>query len=335
MNTNHNIIFGAGLIGGYLAGAFSARGLSALLVGRSKTQSALANGLTVSDMTGNQVTIDNIEFYSAIEHQQIDTLWLTVKCTAVEASLIDLKDIVQPDTIIICCQNGFGSDHLVRQAFPNNVVLNAVVGFNVAEHAPAHLHRSTDGKLIIEYHKRLEAFIAKVDSPLLPTASSHHFVADQWAKLQLNLANPVNALANIPVKSMTEDPGYRRIIAQLMDELLLVTDALNLKLPKVTAAPARMLPKLMRLPNWIFNRLAQKMLAIDPSARTSMWWDLSQGKPSEINYLNGAVVHQAKALNLPCPYNRKIVELVHRVEAGELALGLSADALMTALNESA
>ncbi len=324
-----HVVFGAGLIGGYLAGAFTSQGLNTAIIGRLNIIKALENGLTVTDFLGNKATLSSIEVYQ--EHQRADVVWLTVKCTSVESSIVDLKKIVHPNSIIVCCQNGFGSDQLVRQAFPNNLVLNAVVGFNVAEETPSHLHRSTDGKLVVEYHEHLAAALKRADCALLPTITSENFLAHQWAKLQLNIANSVNALADIPVKAMTEDAEFRQLIADLMSELLDVTDALQLKLPKITAVPAKMIPKIMRLPNWIFKRLAQKMLAIDPSARASMWWDLSRGKRSEIDYLNGAVVKQAKALGLNCPLNEAMVKLVHSVQRGEQSIGLSATDLRKAL----
>lgn len=248
--------------------------------------------------------------------------------------IVDLKNIVQTDTVIVCCQNGFGSDQLIRKAFPNNLVLNAVIGFNVAEKAPAHLHRSTEGKLILEQHERITGVLNQANCALLPSGSSDRFIAHQWAKLQLNLANSVNALADIPVKAMTEDAEFRQLIADLMNELLQVTDALNLSLPRLTSVPAKLLPSVMRLPNWVFKPLAQKMLAIDPSARASMWWDLSQGKQSEVDYLNGAVVKHATKLGLSCPLNDAMVKLVRSVERGERAIGFSATELRDAIENA-
>jgi len=324
-----HVIFGAGLIGGYLAGAFTAKNVKTAIVGRLNIVQAIKNGITISDFSGNESSVSSIEIYDAAK--PVDVLWLTVKCTAVESSIVDLKKIVQPGTLIVCCQNGFGSDQAVRRAFPNNVVLGAVVGFNVAEKSPVHLHRSTEGKLVLEDHEQIARELQSIDSELLPTKLSTNYLADQWAKLQLNLANPVNALADIPVKAMTEDPGFRSIIADLMNELLSVTDALKLDLPKLTAVPAKMIPRTLRLPNWIFTRLAQKMLAIDPSARASMWWDLTQGKRSEIDYLNGAVVKQANELGISCPQNEAIVKLVHSVERGHKKIGFSSNELKAEL----
>lgn len=329
------LVFGAGLIGGYLAGTLSAQGFDTRLVARPQIQAKLEAGLTLTDLDGHRLESVPLRFHSDQQGDAISVLWLTVKCTAVAASLADLQGLVTPNTVVICCQNGFGSDQIIRDAFPNNTVLNAVVGFNVAEQAPGHLHRSTDGKLVVEWHPKVARLVQQVDCDLLPATCSRQFLADQWAKLQLNLANPVNALADIPVKAMTEDRGYRRIIAALMQELLTITKALQLGLPKITAAPPHLIPHLMRLPNFIFTRIAQKMLAIDPTARTSMWWDISQGKPSEIEFLNGAVVREGKALGIDCPMNAAIVRLVRQVEAGQQTIGLSAAELQAALNRPA
>jgi 2-dehydropantoate 2-reductase len=95
-----------------------------------------------------------------------------------------------------------------------------------------------------------------------------------------------------------------------MCELLQVADALNIKLPKVTAISAHKVPLVLRLPNFIFSRVANKMLEIDPNVRSSMWSDVSQGKPTEIEYINGAILKHAKQLNINCPANEKIMGLI-------------------------
>lgn len=323
--TQQHIIFGAGLIGGYLAGCFMNRGLNVALVGRNKTQAALANGLTVSDYLNHNAQLPSPTFTT--QALAADILWLTVKCTAVEDSIAELSQFITPSTTIVCCQNGFGSDDKVRAAFPNNTVLTAIVEFNVSASTASHLHRSTQGNLVIEAHSAITPLGALLDCGLLPVQLSDDIESQRWAKLQLNLANAVNALADIPVKTMVEDAAYRKIIAALMTELLMVTDALEITLPKVTAVSAHLLPKLMRLPNWIFKLLAQKMLAIDPSARASMWWDLKDGRITEVKYLNAVVVQQGNACGISCPMNQGIVQLVQEIENGQEKIGFSAAAL--------
>ena len=62
-----------------------------------------------------------------------------------------------------------------------------------------------------------------------------------------------------------------------------------------------------------------------------MWWDLSYGKQSEIEYLNAAVVREAENLGVTCTYNRRIVELIPNVESGTLSIGISGQRLQELL----
>jgi 2-dehydropantoate 2-reductase len=331
MKAQQHVVFGAGLIGGFVTGGLLNAGYPTWVVARPKARQAMAHGLKLTDYLENSAEVTAPNFIVDIDSSVavVDVLWLTVKCTGVAGALDDIARLINPDTIIICCQNGFGSDAPVRQRFANNKILGAVIGYNVAEPKAGHLHRSTEGQLVIENDAvaSIESLIENLNCNVFPSAVSNDFPAAQWAKLQLNLANSINALADVPVKTMLEQRGYRRIIAALMKEMLAVTDARKLDLPKVSPLPAHWLPRLLDVPNFLFRLLAQKMLAIDPSARTSMWWDLHNKKPTEIDFLNAAVVSEAQKLGLIAPVNNAVVDLVHAVERGEHKIGFSAASL--------
>jgi len=336
-----HVVFGAGLIGGFLAGALLSKGEQVYLVARPSVKQRLGNGLLLTDHEGHEARVANVPFIDSSELQAplaslaCEYLWLTVKCTAVEAASLELDALVGPNTTIFCVQNGLGSEQGIREKYPNNRVMRVMTMYNVAEPSEGHLHRGSEGHVSIEElddcRELAQAMARKINCALMPTESCADMNAMLWAKLQLNLANAVNALGDIPVKTMTEDPGYRKVMALLMTELLAVVNAKNIKLPKVTALPAHWIPRMLRFPNVIFLRIAQKMLAIDPTVRTSMWWDLSGGKPTEIDYLNGAVVDEGKKLGLACPANEKIVALIHQVEQGQLQRGISGADLLNEL----
>jgi 2-dehydropantoate 2-reductase len=46
----------------------------------------------------------------------------------------------------------------------------------------------------------------------------------------------------------------------------------------------------------------------------STWQSIARGQPSEIEYLNGAVVRAGTKLGIPTPYNARVVEMVHQAE---------------------
>lgn len=317
-------VFGAGLIGCYLGGVLTSLGFETQLVCRTATKAKLNHGIKLSDYQEHQQRVSNVY---AIDDKQLisDTskikkarfLWLTVKCTGIEQASEDIAPLVDKDTIIFCCQNGLGSDAVLKQRYPDNLVLRVMVPFNVVEMSPGHYHRGSQGQMTIEHTSDsaagIRALVMSLNSPLLPMATTADMDALLWAKLQLNLGNSVNALADIPVKAMLEQRDYRKVIAVLMTELLQVVDALGITLPKVTSLPAFMIPWVLRLPNFLFVRVANKMLAIDPSVRSSMWWDVSQGKKTEIEHLNGAVIEHGKLLNIACPANTQICVLIRQL----------------------
>lgn len=318
-SSKQHLVFGAGLIGCYIGGVLSYRSLLTKLVCRPAVEERLKNGITLTDYQQHVSRPIALQFVHDDESLAADFLWLTVKCTAVRQAITDIAPFVNSNTIILCCQNGLGSDALVKQAFPDNQVLRVMVGFNVVERDDGQYHRGSQGELVIEQSNEfpllVSTLISKINCPLLPASYTADMNALLWAKLQLNLGNAVNALANVPVKTMLQDRSYRLVIAKLMTELLAVTKALDINLPKVTRLPARLLPVVLSLPNFIFKRIANRMLAIDPQVRTSMWWDVSQGKTTEIDYLNGAIVVQARLLGLATPANEKIIGLVKNLES--------------------
>jgi 2-dehydropantoate 2-reductase len=77
-----------------------------------------------------------------------------------------------------------------------------------------------------------------------------------------------------------------------------------------------MIPGLIALPDAIFSRLARRIVAIDPHARSSMWDDLEAKRPTEIDYLQGEIVALAERMGRDAPVNRALVALVRAAEAG-------------------
>jgi len=251
------------------------------VVGRESMRARFAGELTVTDYLDHKAVVNGIRFFAEgdISETHYDYIWLTVKCTGLEQALMDLAPYVSKGSVILSCQNGLGSDAQVQVAFPNNTVRRVIMTSNVAQPSDLHLHRGSQGDLFVEAHP-IEAsgnLAELVSSPLLIAQSIEDMDAYSWAKLQLNLANAVNALANVPVKEMLEHRGYRRIIALAMHELIIVAQAKGLKLPR-------------------------------------LWWDLNNQRMTEVDNLNGAVVTEAQAFGIACPVNQNIVETVHRHE---------------------
>jgi 2-dehydropantoate 2-reductase len=195
-------------------------------------------------------------------------------------------------------------------------VAAGMVPFNVVQTADGRYHRGTEGRLMAEASPALSRWLAAFEAAGLPLIERDDFLAVQWGKLLLNLNNAVNALSGVPLKAELSQRDYRRCLALLMDEALRALAASGIAPAQIGGVAPRRLPTMLRLPDWIYRRIAAASLKIDPEARSSMWEDLQAGRRTEVDYLNGAVVKLARAAGLEAPANRRIVELVHQVEAG-------------------
>lgn len=294
----------------------SLNGENVCFIARGEWRDRLQQPLTLTDYKGHSAITQPARIYDKTRAETFDIIWLTVKCTALESVIPVLAALLHPNTVIVCCQNGVGSHRIIANAFPAHQVLRAMVPFNVVVDGQ-HLHKGSEGALMLEDSgdDSLNQYLLRsVQHRLLEADNSDNIEAVQWAKLQLNLGNGVNALADMPVKAMLAQRSYRCVIAALMDELLSVTQAAGITLPKVANIPGRWIPYVLRCPNWLFSLLAKQMLAIDPTVKTSMWWDLHQGKMTEKAFLYGAVVNKADELNVAVPYNSAIISLLAEAE---------------------
>jgi 2-dehydropantoate 2-reductase len=96
----------------------------------------------------------------------------------------------------------------------------------------------------------------------------------------------------------------------LIEEAVAALEAAGIEPAQVTAVPARRLPGVLRLPNWLFRIVAARLLKIDAKARSSMADDLALGRRTEVDALCGEVVRLAQAHGRSAPRNARMVELL-------------------------
>jgi 2-dehydropantoate 2-reductase len=336
MNRSRIAVLGAGSIGAYVGGALIAGGADVMLIGRARMRERLAlHGLTISDMDGRNTLLAAGDVHYSEDPSVLANAGLVlvaVKSADTESAAQLLAQHAAPDALIASLQNGIGNADLLRRVLPGRTVLAGMVPFNVVQLPDSRFHRGTEGSLMVEASPALAPWLPMFEAAGLPLVQRSDFVSVQWGKLLLNLNNPVNALSGIPLKAQLSDRDYRRCLALLIDEALHALAKAGIAPAQIGKVPPSRLSRLMRLPNWLFKRVAAAALRIDPEARSSMWEDLQAGRRTEIDYLNGAVVALAEKAGLDAPANRRIVALVHDAEKGK-GVGINAKTLLAALRE--
>ena len=327
------VIIGAGAIGCHVGGLLASAGVDVIFVARGARHEALARkGLIVGDIDGRETILPPDRYRVATTLAEAAALAgpdpFLILCTkggATAEAAGDAGRAFAAGTPILSLQNGVDNGARIRAAAPGLVALAGMVPFNVTLDPDASgrpvARRATSGVLHAEDNAATRTIAPVFDRAELPL----HLVADmasfQWGKLLLNLNNPVNALSGLSLREELLDRDYRRVLALLQDEALAAMTAAGIRPGKVGAAPPRLIPVILRLPTWVFSRIAASMLTIHPSARSSMADDVAAGRPTEIDDLCGAVVSLAEAHGRTAPANAAMAVLISRHRPGERFTG--------------
>lgn len=313
-------VFGAGSIGCYVGGRLAAAGSPVTLIGRQYIASAITeHGLTLSDYRGFRARVEPAQITFANDASAVvgaDLVLITVKSAATEAAARALEFYLKKSAVVVSLQNGMRNTGQLRQILREQTVLGGMVPFNVTQPSPAHFHQGSEGDLHVEASAQLEPFLPAFTAAGLPLTLCHDLQPVQWAKLLLNLNNAINALSGLPLKTQLSDRAYRRVLAAAQREAMVLLRAQRQRLARLTPLPARWLPGMIETPDLVFRLLANRMLAIDPMARSSMQDDLTAGRRTEVDVLQGEVLRLAKAQHADAPVNQRLLELVHEAEKG-------------------
>ncbi|BDT87749.1 2-dehydropantoate 2-reductase [Nocardia cyriacigeorgica] len=319
--TNRVLVLGAGSIGTFVGGKLAAAGAEVTFVGRRPILDQISTaGLRLTDLDGGSQLVAADRFAVATEPdaaESADLVLITVKSGATASAAQSLSGRLRPGTVVLSLQNGIGNDGTLRTVLPGSVVLAGMVMFNVVQHGGGHFHRGTDGVVAVHDDPALDRFAEDFRRAGLPLDRHADLLPVQWAKLLLNLNNPVNALSGLPLRAELAQRDYRRCLALAQREALAVMNSARIRPARLTALPPAVMARLLTVPDAIFERVAGRVLAVDPMARSSMADDLAAGRRTEISWLCGEIVSLGAMVGQPTPVNQRLIELVLAAEQGD------------------
>ena len=312
------LIFGAGSVGCYLGGRLLCAGADVVMVGRQRLADLFReNPLIVTDFEGfhheAQLAAHQYVTDPAVA-AEADVIIVCVKSAATEETGKQLSPYVRAGTPVITMQNGISNAERLQEALPEATVLPGMIPFNVLQQKPGHFHQGTEGHLMCARHPDLEGLCSVFAETGITLEQRDDMLSVMWSKLLLNLNNPINALSGKPLLEELNQRDYRRCLSLAQRETLQLLKKAGIPTIRLTPLPMNLLPMLIKAPDWLFTRLAGKMLAIDPVARSSMWEDLEAGRATEVDWINGEVVNLAQSLGTEAPVNETLTELVHDSE---------------------
>jgi 2-dehydropantoate 2-reductase len=289
------IVLGAGAIGS-LYGAKLAATNDVILIGRPDHAAAInSRGLRMEGLESEVVRIRAAAAVTEIGANAL--ILLTTKVMATAAALEPIAPLVRDDTTILCLQNGLGSEQIARTALRGRgLVLRGITQFGAIFEKPGAIKYMAAGYTVIEQHPRSDLIADTLTSAGLHCRISSNIVAEVWHKTVFNcVVNPITAMLGCEVGGIAQ-PGLDRLKQLVIDECVAVAvtqgvtfDADFMREIDETFAPSRNI--------------------------ASMQQDLLQGRPTEIDYMNGAVATLGAEQGVPCPVNRALTAIIKAMEA--------------------
>ena len=324
-------IYGAGSLGTVLGAYLEKGGLSADLISRNSAHIAALkkNG---AHITGNaDFCIPVSAFLPSEMACDYDVIILMTKSIGQKETVEFLSGKLKPDGIICTCQNGL-PEAGIAGIIGEERTYGCIIGWGASYIAPG-IAELTSGEETFTF--TIGRFPSGSDESLYLLKSifslmgqvdiSDDFQGARWSKLLINASfSAVSAITGLTFGGVSSSFRARHIVQLIMKECVDTTHKKGISFAPMQGKNIEILAD--------YKSPAKKFFcyAIIPIAmrrhrklRSSMLQDIEKGKTTEIDAIDGALLREAESAGIPVPVTEKAIEIVHRIERGELKPAVS------------
>ncbi|MFA5143869.1 MAG: 2-dehydropantoate 2-reductase [Candidatus Omnitrophota bacterium] len=299
-------IVGPGAVGCLMAGLLKARTKEDIWIfdntperaARIRQAGIKIEGLSVAHQVKVNISTDTKEIGVC------DFAIICVKSYSTEDACKDIKDIVGENTFVATIQNGIGNVQVLNDYFGPEKVIAGITNHGSTLLGAGHVRHAGKGETIIgKSDGRLSAALRDLQNILtkagFETKVSKDIDSVIWGKLIINVG--MNALAAITRLNNGELIGHeeaRALLRAAVQEAARIVKRKRIKLA--------------------YDDPIQKVESVCKATSAnicSMLQDVKNKRRTEIDFINGAIVRQGKALGIQTPVNEVLTNLVKTIEA--------------------
>ncbi|MBR5455682.1 MAG: ketopantoate reductase family protein [Bacteroidaceae bacterium] len=319
-------IYGAGSLGTILGAYITRKGGRIELINRNKAhvEALRSKGATI---TGTVNFTQPVTAYTPEEMSgKYDIIFLMTKQQQNAEVVSFIKEYLADDGVIVTLQNGI-PELQIGEIVGEERVLGCTVawGATMKEGGVCELTSSPDslsfslGSLQAKPNARIDDVKSLLEL-MGKVEIDSNFIGSRWSKLLINSAfSGMSAVLGCTFGEAAGDKASRRIVQTLIKESIDVCAAGNIKIEPVQGKD---IVKLLDYRNRIKKAFSFFIIPIairkHAQLKASMLQDLEKGKKTEVDAINGVVSAFGRKVGVPTPMNDKVVEIVHRIEKGEL-----------------
>jgi 2-dehydropantoate 2-reductase len=336
---------GAGALGGYVGGNLAHHGQDVTLIDfwPENVEAIRARGLELDGLTPEEKftvtkakTMHVTEVQSLAKQKPIDIAFVSVKSYDTEWATMLIRPYLAPDGFVVSLQNCVNEEKIAAIVGWGKTLGVVASLISVDMYDVARIRRTVpkggDKHTIFrigEVHgtvtKRVEELVDMfkvIDSSKATT----NLWGERWSKLSQNgMKNGVSALTGLTSPQCDLNTTLRRFEIQLGGEAVRVAQALGYQLEKISGVKPELLALAAGGNRDATAEVEESMIAhakANPRADVqtpSMGQDIRKGRRTEIDLMNGFIAEKGRMMGIPTPSHEKLVELVRKVERGEIA----------------
>ena len=319
-------IYGAGSLGTILGAYISRAGVSIDLINRNQSH-VEALQTSGAKVTGTVDFIQKVNAYTPAQMSGLyDIIFLMTKQQNNPQTMDFLKDYLAPDGVLVTFQNGLPEVGIAK-VIGEERVLGCTVAWGATMLSPGvcELTSAPDAlsfSLGAVSHSRSKHFdtVKKLLEHMGTVEIEENFIGTRWSKLLINAAfSGMSAVLGCTFGEAAGPRDSRRIVQKLIKECIDVCRVGGIRIEPVQGKD---IVKLLDYSNPLKKAISFFIIpiAIRKHARlkASMLQDIEKGKITEVDAINGAVSEYGRIVGFPTPMNDKVVEIIHKIEKGEL-----------------
>ena len=322
-------IYGAGSLGTILGAFISKAGIPVELINRNKAhiEALKTKGAQV---VGTMQFCQPVIAYTPDEMSgQYDILFLMTKQQHNAEVVQMLKNYLAADGVLVTFQNGL-PEMQIAEVLGEERVLGSTVAWGATLQSPGVCELTSEPDALSfslgAISEKKSKHFAKVKEllELMGTVDvEENFLGTRWSKLLINASfSGMSAVLGCTFGEAAGPKESRKVVQAIIKECIDVCQKGGIRIEPVQGKD---IVKLLNYTNTLKKAFSFFIIPIairkHAKLKASMLQYLEKGKLTEVDATNGAVSEYGRKVGFPTPVNDKVVEIIHKIEKGELKPG--------------
>ena len=322
-------IYGAGSLGTILGAFINKAGMPIELINRNKAHVEALN-LNGASVTGTMQFNQKVKAYTPdMMSGEYDIIFLMTKQQNNKEVVTALKEYLATDGVLVTFQNGL-PEVQIAEILGEERVLGCTVAWGATMQSAGVCELTSEPDALSfslgSISKKRSRHFAKVKEMLEMMGTveiEENFIGTRWSKLLINAAfSGMSAVLGCTFGEAAGPKESRRVVQALIKECIDVCATGGIQIEPVQGKD---IVKLLDYKGSLKKAVSFFIIPIairkHAKLKASMLQDLEKGKLTEVDAINGSVSEFGRKVGCPTPMNDKVVEIIHKIEKGELKPG--------------